>query len=83
MVAGAVDGFKEVMQDGQTGYLAIPESVTDLADKLEKLVVSPDLREQMGAAGRKNVMQRFEWDRCVTKMEQVLEKTAQRKGADS
>lgn len=72
VIAGAVDGFKEVLRDGQTGFLVPPGDAAALADRMVTLAQNPVLRKQMGAAGRADVQARFEWVDCVSRMEQAL-----------
>jgi starch synthase len=74
VVASATGGIKEVVVDGETGYL-VPfdqDSVTsfpkdpqrfalDLASKLSALLADPRKCQQFGAAGRKRVEEKFSW----------------------
>jgi glycosyltransferase involved in cell wall biosynthesis len=52
----AVDsgGPGEFIADGATGVLARSGAPADLADALERVLVDPDLRRRLGAAGRKS-----------------------------
>lgn len=75
VVAGAVDGFREVLRDGETGFLVPPGDADALAGRLVRLARDVALRGRMGEAGRADVRQRFEWQACVTRMEQALEAT--------
>ncbi|RED44680.1 glycosyltransferase family 4 protein [Aestuariispira insulae] len=52
MVATDVPGCREVCREGETGLLVPLKSTVELADALEKLANSPDLRRAMGAAAR-------------------------------
>lgn len=52
--------------DETCGYLIEPSSLPDfiggLTDAMVKLAKSPDLRKQMGQAGRDKVIKHFDWD---------------------
>jgi starch synthase len=74
VVASATGGIKEIVIDGETGYLVPfePDPVTgfpsrpdrfarDLAEKLSRLLNDPDRCKQFGAAGRKRVEETFSW----------------------
>lgn len=75
VVASAVGGIPEIVEDGITGTLvrfepagpaesdpADPERFArDLAGALNELVGDPHLADQMGAAGRRRAVQRFSW----------------------
>jgi glycosyltransferase involved in cell wall biosynthesis len=52
VVSYDVDGAREVVIDGVTGFLLPPKAVPELADALEKLVRDPALRVSMGEAGQ-------------------------------
>ena len=45
-------GCREVVSDGENGFLVPIKSVVPLADALEKLIKDPSLRRRMGALGR-------------------------------
>lgn len=81
VAAGAVDGFKEVIRDGETGLLTSPGDDAALADALRVLLTDAALRARMGAAARADVQARFEWRGCVEKMERALAETARKAGS--
>jgi glycogen synthase len=75
VVASAVGGIKEVVVDGETGYLVPLEQMTespfnptnpqqfsrDLATKINDLMADPAKRERFGKAGRKRAVEKFSW----------------------
>src|SRR6185437_4167350 len=74
VVASATGGIKEVVVDGETGYLVPfePDAVTgfpkhpdqfarDLAEKLAQLLGDPQQCKRFGEAGRKRVEEKFSW----------------------
>jgi glycosyltransferase involved in cell wall biosynthesis len=52
VVSTQLAGIPETVIGGETGFLVAPGSVPALADALEKLLRSRDLRAQFGAAGK-------------------------------
>ena len=50
VVASAVGGLTELVQDGKTGWLFPPADIHALAGRLVSLLFSPDERSSMGAA---------------------------------
>lgn len=72
VVAGNVDGFREVMVDGETGFLVPPRDPATLANKLFELSCNKELRLKMGECGRRHVTECYEWEDCVTLMENAL-----------
>jgi glycosyltransferase involved in cell wall biosynthesis len=61
VVASAIGGLPEVVEDGQTGYLVRPGDEAALADRLSALVADHDLRARLGARGRSYVSRCYDW----------------------
>jgi len=75
VVASAVGGIKEVVADGETGFLVPLEQMKeapfapldpekfsrDLAARINQLMANPSLREKFGKAGRKRAEEKFSW----------------------
>ena len=75
VVASAVGGIKEVVVDGETGFLVPLEQMKespfepinpekfsrDLAAKSNLLMANPELQEKFGKAGRKRAEEKFSW----------------------
>lgn len=67
VVATAVGGTPEVVQNGQTGILVPPGDHQSLAIALERLITEPDLRLKMGQAGLNRIQQAFTDEQMVEK----------------
>ncbi|MFA4917419.1 MAG: glycosyltransferase [Syntrophales bacterium] len=76
VIASNIGGLPEVIIDGETGYLVKPCNEFDLAEKIYLLVINPELRQKMGAQGRRFVIENYDWQenlqRMVNYMEQVV-----------
>jgi glycosyltransferase involved in cell wall biosynthesis len=59
VVATAVAGNPEAVEDGVTGLLVPPESASALATALVSLLADPERRRLMGEAGRRRAAERF------------------------
>ncbi|RMD65051.1 glycosyltransferase family 1 protein [Candidatus Parcubacteria bacterium] len=59
IVATDVPGCREIVRDGENGFLVHPKDAHDLARALKKLVEDEMLRETMGAHARRMVEQEF------------------------
>lgn len=71
VVATDADGFCEVMVDGQTGYIVEKKNVEKIAEALEKLLKNKEQRIQFGKNGRKRVIENYNWEDNVKKMEEI------------
>lgn len=60
-IASKINGSKDVIDDGSTGYLFETGNAQDLIDKVEKfLELDCEVKKQMGLAGRKKVEKEFD-----------------------
>jgi glycogen synthase len=87
VVASAVGGIKEVVVDGETGFLVPLEQMTespfeptnpekfarDLAARINQLMKDRRLRERFGKAGRKRVEENFGWAAIAEKTKRLYE----------
>ena len=85
VVASAVGGIKEVVVDGETGFLVPLEQMQespfeakdpdqfarDLAGRINQLIADADTRERFGRAGRKRAEEKFSW-RAIAAETQAL-----------
>lgn len=61
VVASRIGGLPEVCIDGQTGLSFEPGSSKGLAEAVVQLAHNPTLRERAGQAGRKFVVENYNW----------------------
>jgi starch synthase len=87
VVASAVGGIKEVVVDGETGFLVPLEQMKespfeatnpekfarDLAARVNQLMRDPQLRERFGKAGRKRAEENFSWAAIAAKTKALYE----------
>lgn len=87
VVASAVGGIKEVVVDGETGFLVPLEQMKaspfeptdpekyarDLAARINELMQDQQLREKFGKAGRKRAEERFSWSSIAQKTKKLYE----------
>ena len=83
VVATVFGGSKEVVLDGQTGFIANPFDVPAYAEKIAKLLRDPQLAERMGRAGRARLEQRFTIERLTAEfLEEYESARAAAEGCD-
>jgi glycosyltransferase involved in cell wall biosynthesis len=63
VVASDVRALREVIKHGSTGTLTLPDDPVALADCLEMLLYSPDVRRELGARAREWVAEDRTWAR--------------------
>jgi len=73
VVSFDIDGAREAVNEN-TGFLVEPENVDQLTQACEELIINPELRETLGAAGRDFVKEKFAPDTMVDIIETVYRK---------
>ena len=64
-VGFTLDGTPEVLENGVTGFAVAPESVDEVVRVTEQLWDDEALRRRMGDAGRRRVLEQFDWRRMA------------------
>jgi phosphatidylinositol alpha-mannosyltransferase len=67
IVASDIGGFREVLEDGVEGLLALPRDADALASAIDRLLCDAVLREQMGHAGTLRA-ERYAWERVSSQV---------------
>lgn len=65
IVTTDVPGCREVVTDGDNGFLVPPRNADALAEALARLIANPGLRQEMGARGRIRAEQEFGLDAVI------------------
>ena len=81
VVATDVGGNPEVLVDGETGLLVPPADPESLAAAVVKLLESPEMAVEMGAAGRRRVLERYRLDTMARRIEELYDDLLARKAA--
>lgn len=71
VVSYDIDGAKEVVIPGETGFLAPPESIEPLVQHLGRLVLEPQLREALGREGRARFTDQFRHETMTRRIREV------------
>lgn len=71
VVSYDVDGAREVVLPGETGYLLPPKSVDELAAAIGELVGDGELRDRMGNKGRELFTDRFRHETMTSQIRDV------------
>jgi glycosyltransferase involved in cell wall biosynthesis len=73
LVATAVGGIPAVVRSGETAMLVPQHDSRSLAQALDHLLRSPEVRQRMGAAARDEVLRLRGWDRTIDRFEAAYE----------
>lgn len=72
IVATAVGGVPEIVEDGVTGLLAAPGDPDQLANLMSRVeTMTPSSREEMGRAGRNRTVEMYDIDAIVEQWEEL------------
>lgn len=78
IVATAVNGVPELIQDGVTGRLIPREDSKALARAVEEVLADPSTGRALGQAARKTVEQEYSVERWIDQLESLYERLAKR-----
>ncbi len=70
LVASAVGGIVDVVQDGVTGLALPPHDAPAIANALRRLADDPALAETLVVGARARVRALFDWDRVIDRLEE-------------
>ena len=72
VVANAITGIVELVDNGVSGFLVRPGRVDELTEQLAKLLEDPALRRSMGRAGRARVQAEYDLEHNVRRLASVF-----------
>jgi glycosyltransferase involved in cell wall biosynthesis len=76
VVACALEGLAETVEDGRTGLLVPVGDTAATADALVRLLREESLRRELGAAARREVLEHADARRCVERIAGYFERVA-------
>jgi phosphatidyl-myo-inositol alpha-mannosyltransferase len=76
VVASAIAGYSDVVDDGVDGVLVPPVDPQRLAEELQRMHLEPERRMAMGRAARESA-QRYAWPRVAAEVRDVYERACE------
>lgn len=73
VVATDCGGPRDIIKDGENGFLVEVGNVGEIVDRVQLLLRDPDLRQRL-VRNSKETVKRFTWESSVDKLERVLQK---------
>jgi glycosyltransferase involved in cell wall biosynthesis len=80
VVSYDVDGAREVVIDGETGYLLAPKSMEPLGEALIRLAGDAALRQRLGRCGRQRFTEQFRHEHMTRQLRALYERLLARGG---
>jgi glycosyltransferase involved in cell wall biosynthesis len=74
VVSYDIDGAREVVRDGETGFLVQPKSIDGLVRAISRLAADSGLRARMGTSDRQELADRFRQERMVDQLHCLYER---------
>ena len=74
VIASAVGGPLEIVEDQETGILVPPCAPRELSKAICRLLRDKSLREEMGRKGRQRAITFFTWDKTIARIETTYRK---------
>lgn len=79
-IATRVGGNAEIIQDERTGLLVPPRDPLALSAALLRLLRNPDLAAQLGAAGRREVVDHFSFEQMIERTDALYSELLEQRG---
>jgi len=81
VVSYDIDGAREVVISGETGFLIPPKTVDPLAHAMIKLSADQSLRERLGQEGRERFTDQFRHETMTRQLREIYERVLAENGA--
>lgn len=69
-----IAGIPELIEDGESGFLAAPSSLDELTNRLRQLIHDPVLRNRLAINGRKRVCEAYDLERNIVGLAQLFQR---------
>jgi len=80
VVATDVGGIRELIDDGENGFIVPSDDVEAMVERVKMLLDSPELRRRIGLAGRERMKREFTVEKMVDTLQNVYIEMLRRKG---
>lgn len=71
VVVSSVGGLPEVVIQDETGLIVDKKDTQAAAEAIERLILNPELRKEMGERGREHVLSVYDWDLNLRQMSEI------------
>lgn len=77
IITTATGGTKELVHDGKNGFIIKMKNSNDIADKIEKLINNPELKQNMGIQSR-IYAENFNWEKMAYKYFELYDEASKK-----
>jgi glycosyltransferase involved in cell wall biosynthesis len=77
VVASGVDGTRELIEDGISGYLLSPGDVNAFAERIRELIEDPELAHRLGEQAHHDVLEHFGMSRMIQAYDRLFRSLVQ------
>ncbi|MFH1279792.1 MAG: glycosyltransferase [Candidatus Eisenbacteria bacterium] len=78
LIGSRSGGIPDVIRDGENGFLVEERDIAGLADRMIRLLRDRELRDRIGAAGRRTVLERFDVRKLAARLEEIYDAVLER-----
>ena len=82
-IASDLACIPEIVENGRSGMLVEPGDPAALANALEKMILSPSLRQALGTAARQRVVEQFDLDKSADRFIEYVGSVVERHAGGS
>jgi glycosyltransferase involved in cell wall biosynthesis len=72
VISTAAGGIPDIVDDGLTGFIVEKQNPLALADKIEELILNPELRIKMGKAGQQKFREQYTLEHFEKRMFEII-----------
>ena len=72
VIATAVGAVPEIIEDYKNGIIVNPKDSVQMADKIKEVLENDNLKTKLGIQGHQTVLFKFDLDKMVKKIEELL-----------
>jgi glycosyltransferase involved in cell wall biosynthesis len=81
VVASAVDGNRELIRDGVSGYLVLPGDADAFAERIDEIIDDVELTRRLGEQAHRDVLERFNVQRMIDAYHRLFASLTKREAA--
>jgi glycosyltransferase involved in cell wall biosynthesis len=74
-ICSGIGGIKDIIRDGENGFLVSPDNWEELAEKIIWTIENPEISHKVGSEGRNSIIRNYSLDSIARKVKMILDQT--------